>query len=105
MFGDFWIDEFAAVCSKPSERAGLVLAHEAAVAGDIGGEDGREPAIDPLSAQDCPPDYGGSLIAQRALLTISRPTSTLIDLVQLDHVSVWIAQEQLFGLRTSHARE
>ena len=85
--------------SEARERAGFVLPHEAAVAGDIGGEDGREPAIDPLSDQYVLP----ATAAHSS--TISRPTSTLIDLVQLDHVSVWIAQEQLFGLRTSHARE
>jgi hypothetical protein len=37
--------------SEPGEGAGLVLSHEAAISGDIGGEDGREPALDPLSAQ------------------------------------------------------
>ena len=52
VFGDFWIDEFAAVNSEPSEGAGFVLAHEAAVSGDIGGEDSRKPALYPLSAHD-----------------------------------------------------
>ena len=37
------------------EGAGFVLAHEAAISGHIGGEDGREPALDPLSAQMIPP--------------------------------------------------
>ena len=37
--------------AQPRQRAGLVLAHQSAIAGDIGGEDGREPALDPLSAQ------------------------------------------------------
>jgi hypothetical protein len=41
--------------SEASQSAGFVLTHEAAVAGDIGGEDGREPAINPLSAQDVLP--------------------------------------------------
>jgi len=37
--------------SEPSESAGFVLTHEAAVAGDIGGENGRKPALYPLPAQ------------------------------------------------------
>jgi hypothetical protein len=37
--------------SEPSENARLVLAHEAAITGDIGGENGRKPALDSLSAQ------------------------------------------------------
>jgi hypothetical protein len=51
VLGDLGIDEFAAMRSKPSESAGLVLAHESRVAGNIGGENGRESAVDPLSAQ------------------------------------------------------
>src|SRR5205085_8641855 len=52
VLGDLWVDQFAAMGSKPRESAGFVLAHHAAVAGDIGGENGRKPALDPLSAQD-----------------------------------------------------
>jgi hypothetical protein len=37
--------------SEPCESAGFVLTHEAAISGDIGGENGREPAFDPLCAQ------------------------------------------------------
>ena len=47
----FGIDQFAAMRSEPCEGAGFVLTHEPAVSGDIGGENGREPAFDPLSAQ------------------------------------------------------
>ena len=50
VLGDFRIDEFAAMRSEPSQRASLVLAHQPRVAGDIGGEDGGEPALDALSA-------------------------------------------------------
>jgi hypothetical protein len=50
VLGDFRIDEFAAMGTKARECAGFVLAHEAAVTGDIGGEDGRKPALYPLSA-------------------------------------------------------
>src|SRR5437763_13497276 len=52
VLADFWLDEFAAMGSKPRESAGFVLAHHAAVAGDIGGENGRKPALYPLPAQD-----------------------------------------------------
>jgi hypothetical protein len=38
--------------SEPREGAGFILAHETAVTGDIGGEDSRQPALYPLSAQD-----------------------------------------------------
>jgi hypothetical protein len=37
--------------SEPGKSAGLVLAHETRITDDIGGENGREPAFDPLSAQ------------------------------------------------------
>ena len=52
MLSNFWDDEFMAVGSEPSERAGLIAPHEAAVSGDIGGENGRKPALYPLSAHD-----------------------------------------------------
>jgi hypothetical protein len=37
--------------TQPCQRPRLILAHQAAVAGDIGSKDGREPALNPLSAQ------------------------------------------------------
>src|SRR4051794_8039998 len=43
VLGDLGVNEFAAVGSEPSEGAGFVLAHEAAITGDIGGENGRKP--------------------------------------------------------------
>ena len=55
VLGDLRIDEFTAMASEPREGAGFVLPHEAAIAGHIGGENGREPAFDPLSAQMFPP--------------------------------------------------
>ena len=50
-FGDLGINQLAAMGSKPRKSAGFVLTHEAAVTGDIGGEDGREPALYTLPAQ------------------------------------------------------
>src|ERR1051325_7190318 len=37
--------------SETRKSAGFVLAHEPAVTGNIGGEDSRKPALDPLRAQ------------------------------------------------------
>jgi hypothetical protein len=48
---DFWIDQFASMGAEPREGAGFVLAHEAAVTGDIGGENGRKTPLYPLPAQ------------------------------------------------------
>jgi hypothetical protein len=50
VFGDLRIDVFAAMGSEPREGAGLVLSHEAAVSGDVSGENGRQSTLDPLSA-------------------------------------------------------
>ncbi len=58
--------EFATTCSEPCEAAGFVMSYEAAVTGDIGGKDSREPAFDPLSAQ-C------SLFPRATRLNESRP--------------------------------
>jgi len=51
VFDDARIDQFAAMASKPGESPSLVLAHQPAVADDIGGKNGRKPALDPLLAQ------------------------------------------------------
>jgi hypothetical protein len=51
MFADLGIDELAPMDSKPCESPGFLLVHEAAVTGDIGGEDCRQPALHPLRAQ------------------------------------------------------
>ena len=51
MFTDLRVNEFAAMGSEPSKRAGFVLPHKAAVTGDIGGKDGRKSALYPLRAQ------------------------------------------------------
>lgn len=48
VFGNRGVDEFAAMGSEPCESAGFVLTHEAAISGDIGGENSREPEFDPL---------------------------------------------------------
>src|SRR5712692_11583369 len=55
MLGDLGINEFTPMRPEPREGAGLILTHEAAISGHIGGENGREPAFDPLSAQMLPP--------------------------------------------------
>src|SRR3954451_8654983 len=36
VLGDLGINEFAAMGTKPGERAGFVLSHKAAISGDIG---------------------------------------------------------------------
>jgi hypothetical protein len=51
MFGDLRVDQFTAMGSEPGKSASLVLAHQSRVSDDIGGENGRESAFDPLSAQ------------------------------------------------------
>ena len=53
--GDLRIDEFTTMRPEPREGAGLIESHEAAISGHISGENGREPALDPLSAQMIPP--------------------------------------------------
>ena len=52
VFGDARIDQFAAMRFEARQGASLVLAHEPRVAGHIGGENGCEPALDPLSTQN-----------------------------------------------------
>ncbi len=58
VLGNLRVDQLAAMGAQPRQRAGLVLAHQPAVAGDIGGEDGRKPALDPFSAQRFLPGDG-----------------------------------------------
>ncbi len=55
MLGDAGIDQLIAVRLQPRERAFLVLAHQPAVARDIGRQDRRQPALDPLHPHYCPP--------------------------------------------------
>jgi hypothetical protein len=43
VFGDQPIHYFAALCEIPNS-ADLINAHESAIAGDVGSEDGAEPA-------------------------------------------------------------
>ncbi len=42
MFGDLWFQQLAAMALQRRERAGLIRSHEAAVAHDIGCENGGE---------------------------------------------------------------
>jgi len=55
MFGDLRVDKFPAMGSEPGKSASLVLAHQPRVSDDIGRENGRESALDPLTAQRFPP--------------------------------------------------
>src|SRR5438270_766792 len=51
VLGDQRVDQLAAQGLEARQSAGLAAAHEPAVAGDIGSEDRRQPALDPLCAQ------------------------------------------------------
>src|SRR5206468_1312936 len=51
VLGDFQVNEFAAMRSETRQRPRFVLAHQAAVSGDISSEDGREPPFHPLFGQ------------------------------------------------------
>ena len=48
MFRYAWIDQFATTGLEGGKRTLLVSAHKAAVAGDVGRQDGRQPAFDSL---------------------------------------------------------
>jgi len=56
VLGNLGIDEFAAVRLEPCQSAGFVRAHQPRIAGDVGSENGRETAFNPLSAQCSLPD-------------------------------------------------
>jgi hypothetical protein len=60
MFGDLRVNQFTAMGSEPGKSASLVLAHQPRVSDNIGGENGRESALDPLSAQRFLPGYDPS---------------------------------------------
>ena len=51
VLGDLGVDQFAAQRLQAGQRAGFVLAHQPAVARNIGHENGGKPALDPLFAQ------------------------------------------------------
>ena len=51
VLADLRVDEFTTMGSEPRKCAGFVLTHEAAVTGDIGGENGRKTPLYSLSAQ------------------------------------------------------
>jgi hypothetical protein len=46
IFRNFWLDEFAAVRLECGQRAFLIGAHQTAVTGNIGREDGSQPSFD-----------------------------------------------------------
>ena len=56
MLSDARIDQFAAMTLESSQGASLILADEATVTRDIGGEDGRKPALDALCFQGALPN-------------------------------------------------
>jgi hypothetical protein len=49
VFGDFRVDKLAAMPFEPFECPFLIAAHQPRIARDIGGQDGSQPPIDPLS--------------------------------------------------------
>jgi hypothetical protein len=55
MFPDFRIAELAPNRQHRGVRAFLVGAHQTRIAGDIDRQNGRQPALDPLSAQQSLP--------------------------------------------------
>jgi hypothetical protein len=57
VFGDFGIDEFATACLERSESAFLVNAHQPAVAGNVGSEDGSQPPLDTRLGHKYRPPY------------------------------------------------
>ena len=59
--------------SEPCECAGFVLTHEAAISGDVGGENGREPAFHPLSAQCFLPNFIGVMAKGEAAIRLAIP--------------------------------
>jgi len=50
VLGYFRVDQLAPDRLEARQGAGLILAHHPAVAGDVGREDCRQPALDPLSS-------------------------------------------------------
>jgi len=53
MLANLWVDELAPMCLQPGERPLLIGAHQPAVAGDIGRQNGRQPSLDALAGQAC----------------------------------------------------
>ena len=51
VLGDLRVDQLAAQCLEPRQRAGLIPGHKSAVSSDIGREDSGEPPLDPLGPQ------------------------------------------------------
>ena len=63
MLRDFWIDDRASVVLECGQRAFLIHAHQPRIACDIPGENGREAALDPFSAQGVLPKAAGTSCA------------------------------------------
>jgi hypothetical protein len=59
---DLWIDDRASMGLECGQRAFLIHAHEPRIACDIPGENGREAALDPFSAQGALPKAAGRVV-------------------------------------------
>jgi hypothetical protein len=71
IFRNLGVDQLVAVGSEQAKGSGLVLTDKAAIADDVGGENGSEPPLDPLSAQLLSPRW-----ASDAICAASRRGST-----------------------------
>ena len=61
--------------AQPRQRAGLVLAHQTAVAGDIGGENGRKPALHSLTLHQVVDPEGALATKSRIKLAMTRASA------------------------------
>src|SRR5262245_1381777 len=64
MLRNLWLDEFAAVCLECRERAFLINAHQVAIAGNVGREDGGQPPFYPRLSHENRPHH---TISRRSL--------------------------------------
>src|SRR5215471_13892601 len=71
VLGDLRVDQIAAQRPEACQSAGLVSFHQTAVSGDIGRQNGREPALDPLCAQDALPGGRRGKPGRRLVSTIA----------------------------------
>src|SRR5229473_7816121 len=67
MFSNVRIDQLTTMASKLRNSARFILAHQPAVSRDIGGKNGREPALYPLCAQRSLPEATQASLGSRAM--------------------------------------
>jgi hypothetical protein len=67
VFGDFRVDQFAAMNLEPLVGTFLVGAHQARIAHHIGGEDRSQTSLDPLSAQGSLPEAHHESLGRQAI--------------------------------------